>query len=91
MSPTIRWYLADGPPVEVAHWRVTPQSRVLEVRAAQAAFVWQRPSALLVSTSTGAQRLAIVDVTRLAQLALLFTAVVLAVLSLPFGISRRHA
>jgi hypothetical protein len=82
MPPTLRWYLADGPTVEAHNLRVTPRSRVLEFRTASAAFVWQRPSSVLVQDADGTRRsLWIVDATRLAQIALLCGAMVLMLLS----------
>ena len=62
--------------------RVTPRSHVLELRAGNAAFVWHRPDSLVVEQPDGTQALPIVDVTRLAQVALLLLAVTLTLLSI---------
>jgi hypothetical protein len=89
MTPGIRWYVADGEPVQVGGMRVTPHSRVLEVRVGSGAFVWQRPTSISVDEAGRVSNVPIVDVTFLGQFALIGMAVVVAVLAALF--SRRQA
>jgi hypothetical protein len=72
MRAMIEWYLADGEAIHAAGRTVIPRSRVLSMRVPNAAFVWQRPESVLIQTADGSQqRINIVDVTRIAQIALL--------------------
>ena len=56
--------------------RVTPESRVLQLKWASGGFVWHWPSAVLVEyPDERVQRVRILDVTRLVQVAILGGAV----------------
>ena len=50
--------------------RVTPLARVVIVRLPVGAFVWNRPGAVIVERDGRVERLAIVNITRIAQVAL---------------------
>ena len=59
-------------PIVAGALRLTPESQVLTVRLPFGGLVWQRPTAVVVEQAGRAiQRLPIVDLTRVAQLAVL--------------------
>lgn len=60
----------SAPPITVGDTSLTPQSRVLTVRLPFFGFVWNRPVAILVEKNGQTERIPIVDVTRVATLAL---------------------
>ena len=62
---------ASGPPIEAGGARLTPQSQALVIRTPIWKLVWNRPVAVLVERDGRAQRLPIVDVTRVAIVALI--------------------
>ena len=72
----------SGQPVTVDSLTVTPQSQALIVRLPIGGFVWNRPAAVLVEQNGTAQRLPIVDITRILQLGLLGFSFVLSIVSL---------
>jgi hypothetical protein len=57
-------------PVVVGDTRVTPQAQAFSVRFPFGGFVWNRPTAVLVERDDLTQRIPIVDITRVAQVAL---------------------
>jgi hypothetical protein len=61
---------------------IKPQSRVLTARWPQGGWVWNRPVAVLVKRGEQEKRISIVDVTRVAQLALYGAAVVFTIIGL---------
>ena len=61
---------------------VTPRSRAVVVRLPKAAFVWNRPTAVLTEQRGRARRIPIVDVTRILQVGLLGLAMLTAAASL---------
>jgi hypothetical protein len=81
MRPSLRWYPAEGPPLAVRDVVLTPRSHVLEIRFANGAFVWQRPTSLHIHRAGEATSVPIVDVTRVAQVALVLTAAVFTLLA----------
>jgi uncharacterized spore protein YtfJ len=72
----------SGQKVAVESLTVTPQSQVLIVRLPIGACVWNRPIAILVEQNGTAQRLPVVDITRILQLGLLGFSLVLSIVSL---------
>ena len=74
MRPSLRWYPVEGPPFAVRDVVLTPRSHVLEIRIANGAFVWQRPTSVHIQRDGEATSVSIVDVTRVVQVALLLTA-----------------
>jgi hypothetical protein len=61
----------SGEAVTVGDATITPQSQALTLRWPNGGFVWNRPTALLVERDGDTERIPIVDVTLVAQLALL--------------------
>ncbi len=66
-----------GVPVVAGSVRVTPEARALVVRLPFGALAWNRPSAVIVERDGHAERLRVVDVTRIIQVALWGSALVL--------------
>ena len=66
----IRVENTSADPIVVGDTRVTPQAQAFSVRFPFGGFVWNRPSAVLVERDDLTQRVPIVDVTRVAQVAL---------------------
>jgi hypothetical protein len=59
-------------PILAGALRLTPESHVLTVRLPSGGLVWQRPTAVVVDQpGRASRRIPIVDLTRVAQLALL--------------------
>ncbi len=61
----------SGEPVTVGDIRLTPQSQALTIRWPNGGFVWNRPVAVVVERGDESERIPIVDVTLVAQVALL--------------------
>ena len=72
----------SGQPVTVGKITVTPLSQALIVRLPIGAFVWNRPTAILIERDKAAKRFPIVDITRILQLLLLGFSLVLSIVSL---------
>jgi hypothetical protein len=70
MGALIERRTTAAPTVEAGDVRATPESSVVTVRLPFGAFVWNRPSSIVVEREGRVERLPIVDVTRIAQLAL---------------------
>ena len=66
----IRLENTSADPIVVGDTRVTPQAQAFSVRFPFGGFVWNRPTAVLVERDDLTQRIPIVDVTRVAQVAL---------------------
>jgi len=78
----VQWQKASGRSVVVHDLTLTPQSQVLTVRFPQGAFIWHRPTAILVEQNGRVEMLPIVDLTRLIQLWLVgLGAVIITVIS----------
>jgi hypothetical protein len=69
-------------PVTVGRITVIPQSQALIVRLPIGGFVWNRPTAIVVEQDGAVQRFPIRDSTRLLQLGLLASSLVLSIGSL---------
>ncbi|HLZ60114.1 MAG TPA: hypothetical protein VKR06_24455 [Ktedonosporobacter sp.] len=67
----LHWQKISGQSIVVNDFTLTPQSWALIVRFPRGAFVWHRPSAVLVERNGQMQHLPIVDLTRAIQLGLL--------------------
>jgi hypothetical protein len=78
MRPTFRWSAVDGEPIRAGDVTVTPRSRTLTVTAGPVGFAWQRPTSILVERGGQTERHTIVDVTFIAQVALLVLAALFA-------------
>jgi hypothetical protein len=77
LSKFLQWQAHAGQPMVMGDMRVTPQSQALVVHFPRGGFVWNRPVALLVERNGQLpQRIPIVDVTHLAILLLMCSAIV---------------
>lgn len=85
----IKWQKVSGEAVTVGDVSATPQSQALSVRWPHGGWVWNRPVALLVERNGKRERIPIVDVTRVAQLALYGFSLVLAVVGLIMWMEER--
>jgi hypothetical protein len=80
-TPVLRFRSIDAAPITVGEVTITPRSQALEVRLPFGALVWHRPTSVLVERDHVAERLGVVDVTLLAQAAIVcLAAAVLVVL-----------
>jgi len=70
MSWSMRQTTSLGEPLPIAGTNVTPESRALMVEAPFGRLVWNRPTAILVEQEGVTRHVAVVDVTRIAQLGL---------------------
>jgi hypothetical protein len=70
MGALIERRTTTGPTVVAGNVRVTPESRAVIVRLPFGAFVWNRPSVVVVERGGRVERLPIVDLTRIAQIGL---------------------
>jgi hypothetical protein len=85
----IKWQKMSGEGVRVGDVTATPQSQSLTVRWPRGGWVWNRPVAVLVERGEEKERIPIVDVTRVTQLALYGFSVVLAVVGLVMWVQER--
>jgi len=85
----IKWQNVSGEAVTVGDVSATPQSQSLTVRWPRGGWVWNRPAAVLMERNGQKERIPIVDVTRVAQLALYGLSVVLAVVGLVMWVQER--
>jgi hypothetical protein len=67
----LQWQKHTGEKVTIGDAGITPESQALIIRWPNGGFVWNRPVAVLVERGETVERIPIVDVTRVAQLALL--------------------
>lgn len=70
LSDFIRLENTSAEPLVVGDTRITPQAQAFSIRLPFGGFVWNRPTAVLVERDDMTQRIAITDVTRVAQIAL---------------------
>ena len=70
LSDFIRLENTSAEPIVVGDTRLTPQAQAFSLRFRFGGFVWNRPTAVLVERDDLTQRIPIVDVTRVAQIAL---------------------
>jgi hypothetical protein len=80
----------SGEPVTAGDLRLTPQSRALTIRWPYGGFVWNRPVAVLVERGEERERIPIVDVTLVAQVALLALAAAFAIPALVLSAAKRR-
>jgi hypothetical protein len=68
----VRWQTYTGDPITAGDIRLRPQSQALTIRLGKGfGLVWNRPIAVLVEHGEDMERIPIIDVTRVAQLAML--------------------
>ncbi len=70
ITGVVRWKTLSGQPVKVGEFVMVPRSQILVVRLPGSFYVWNRPTAIRVDRHGVQEDHRIVDVTRLAQLAL---------------------
>ena len=68
--PIISWETANGDPIDVGSYRLTPQARSLQIQTRWGGFVWNQPAGVIVDRNGESENLPIVDVTRLVQIIL---------------------
>jgi hypothetical protein len=85
-----KWHTTSGETVTRGEVAVTPQSRALTVRWPWGGWVWNRPVAVLVEQGGQERRVPIVDVTRVAQLALYGFSLVFVLIGLYMMAQRRR-
>ncbi len=79
----VRWETRTGEPITAGNIRLRPQSQALIIRAGTGfSLVWNRPVAVLVERGDQTERIPIIDVTRVAQFAMLGLGSVLTMLFL---------
>ena len=77
-----KWQAVSGASVTVGDVVATPQSQALTVRWPHGGWVWNRPTAVLVTRGEKRERIPIVDVTRVAQVGLYGLGLVCAIVGL---------
>ncbi len=80
-----------GDPIMVRGVRLRPQSQALTVRfGTWGGLVWNRPLAVLIGSDDDSERIPIVDVTRVAQVALLAATCMVVLIVSALGAGRRR-
>jgi hypothetical protein len=90
MSKVFALRTMTWPTVAAGDVRVTPESRLLQVRLPFGGFAWHRPSAVVVEHNGRVERRRVVDITRLAQLAFLAWVVAVWLVTQRWLIQRRE-
>jgi len=86
----VQWQTISGDRVALGDVTLTPHSQALTIRWPNGGFVWNRPVAVLVEGDGGAERIPIVDVTRMAQLTLLGLSIVFSIIALVLSARQRR-
>lgn len=86
----MRLETTTGEPVAVGEVTATPQSQALTAHWPRGGWVWNRPVAILVKKGGEEERVPIVDVTRMAQLALYAFSLAFVVLGLVMWLTGRR-
>lgn len=89
--PKISMETQVGEPIQTAHATVTPESKVLIVEWPNGGIVWNRPAAVTVERNGQSERYPIVDVTRLAQMALIVAGLSSILIFVALARSRRNS
>jgi hypothetical protein len=90
LNDVIQWQTFSGEQVIVGDVTLTPQSQALTIRWRNGGFVWNRPVAVLVERRGQTERIPVVDVTRMAQFALLGLGFIFSVVTIVVSIRRRR-
>jgi hypothetical protein len=93
IKDVIQWQTLAGSPTTIGDMTVTPESSALVVRLPgrwPAAYVWNRPVAVVVQRGDTSERIPIVDVTRIAQLGLLVGTLAAGLIVTIFCIGRKE-
>ena len=86
----IRLENTSADPIVVGDTRITPQAQAFSVRFPFGGFVWNRPTAVLVERDDLTQRIPIVDVTRVVQVAMFGLVVTFSVIITLLAARRRR-
>jgi uncharacterized metal-binding protein len=86
----MEWQAVSGSSVRIGDVTVTPVSQALVIRWPNGGFIWNRPSAVLVERNGQTERVLIPDVTRVAQVGLLFSIMLLSVVTAIAAIRQRR-
>jgi hypothetical protein len=89
-NATPAWQTLSGAKVTVGGVSATPRSQALTIRWPKGGFVWNRPAAVLVERGEETERIPIVDVTRVAQVALLGLGLVFMLAAVLLSVWRRR-
>jgi len=81
IKPRFQWETLTGEPIIVGDTTVTPNSHVLSIRLPFGGLVWNRPAAVVVERNGQTERIAILDVTRLAVWSILALSVAVTLLA----------
>ncbi|MFW5940874.1 MAG: hypothetical protein ACOC9C_01085 [Chloroflexota bacterium] len=81
ISKAVKWQATEGETVTAHGYAVTPQAQALSVRLPLGGIVWNRPLAVLVEQDGTTQRIPILDLTRIAQLAIWTTAFLITIIA----------
>jgi hypothetical protein len=76
-KPFVELKTGTGNPIKRGNMTITPQAQALVVRLPYCGFVWNRPVAMLVEVDGRRERFPILDVTRVAVLAMAATSAAL--------------
>ena len=90
LEEMFKWQTISGDKVAIGDVTVTPQSQALTVRWPNGGLAWNRPAAVLVERGERAERIPIVDVTRIAQLGLLGLSLVFTMMTIVLSARRRR-
>ncbi len=86
----LQWQTISGEEVTIGDVTLTPQSQALTLRWPNGGFVWNRPVAVLVERDGQTERVPVVDVTRIVQLALLGLGLVFFMVAVILSIRKRR-
>ena len=90
LKDVFEWKTVAGKRVTTHDIIITPQSQALIVRWPGGAFVWQRPTALLVEQHGQVKRYRIIDITRILQLGLFGAALLTGIVSSSISRQRKE-
>jgi hypothetical protein len=86
----IRWQTLSGISTRVGEFSMTPVSQALTIRFPGGGLVWNRPVAIVLERDGERTRLPIVDVTRIAVLALFGLSLAILVAAVVLPVRRRR-
>jgi len=90
LKELLQWQEVAGQPMVVNDITLIPQSQVLIVRLPQGAYVWQRPTTVLVKQGEQVRQMPIVDITRLLQLGLLGFSMLMIIVRVVMFVQRKE-
>ncbi|HLY29835.1 MAG TPA: hypothetical protein VKQ36_02285 [Ktedonobacterales bacterium] len=85
----LHWQIISGQPLLTQALTLTPQSQAVVVRFRRGAWIWHRPTAILVERNGQVERLPIRDLTRRIQLGLFSLTVAMAAIAGVMWLARR--